>query len=142
MRRLTSFPVVLMFSAIVAALLANSTSAEANCQAKLAGNSFDCTFKFSDGPPATVCVSFLTGGSSSNFDLLIPPSGDYGCSCETKGSFSSPSFDASGTGFECVAGFGFAFTGKVEPNNKLAGQGVGLDGEGIAFSCKKVAACL
>ena len=142
MRRLTSFPVVLMFSAIVAALLANSTSAEANCQAKLAGNSFDCTFKFSDAGPQTLCVSFLTGGSSSNFDLFIPPSGEYGCSCETKGPFSSPSFDASGTGFECVAGFGFAFTGKVEANDKLAGQGVGLHGEGIAFSCKKVAACL
>ena len=141
MRLWTSFSAVLMSSAMVAALLASSTSAAANCQAKLAGNSYDCTFKFSDDTPETVCVSFLTGGSSSNFDLFIPPGGEYGCACETKGPFSSPTFDASGSGFECVAGFGFAFTGKVEPNNKLSGQGVGLDGEGIAFSCKKVSAC-
>jgi hypothetical protein len=64
MKRSISFLPVLMLSAVVTALLANLSSAEAgggNCQAKLAGNSYDCNLKFSDGPPETDCFGFRTG---------------------------------------------------------------------------------
>jgi hypothetical protein len=139
MRRSASFPAVLMFSAIVTVLLANSSSAEAgggNCQAKLVGNAYDCDLEFSDTSPVTVCGDFFTGGLSSNFDFFIFPGGDYGCACETKGSFKSPSFDASASAFECVSESGFQFNGKVT-SDKLSGQGTGADGESIDFRCKR-----
>ena len=48
MRRSASLQMVMMSSVLVLGLLANSFSAEAkggNCQAKLAGNSYDCAYK-------------------------------------------------------------------------------------------------
>jgi hypothetical protein len=73
MRRSISFLPVLMLSAVVAVLLANLSSAEAgggNCQAKLAGNSYDCNLKFSDGPPETDCL--VSGRGEFPRILLLP----------------------------------------------------------------------
>ncbi len=140
MRRSTAFLAFLMFSA----LLINLSSAEAgggNCQAKLAGSSYTCDFKFSNGASETLCVEFGTGGVSSNFDLFIPPSTDYGCACQATGSFKSPSFNGSASAFECSGDdFGTQLDGKVA-GKKISGEGSGYSGESIVFSCEKISAC-
>jgi hypothetical protein len=142
MRRSASFLAFLMFSIIVTVLLAKLPLVEAggNCQAKLVGNSYDCVFEIESTSPVDFCVEFETGGISSNFDLLIEAA-DYGCACDNKGSFKSPSFDASGNTFECVGnGFGTEFNGKVS-SDKLSGQGLTDVGTSIDFSCTKTTAC-
>jgi hypothetical protein len=117
----------MMFSAVVVFLFAQFTSAEAgggNCTDKLVGNAYNCDFKLSNGMPLTACVDFFTGGMSSEFDLNVG-GGDYGCTCQPKGSFKSPAFDASSDTFICVASFGTTIIGKAS-SKKLTGQ-VGLD---------------
>src|SRR5271154_7043824 len=103
-----------MFSALSTVLLGNLSSAEAgggNCQAKLVGKSYICTIKFPGGSEGPSCWEFETGGVSSEFDLVLNPA-HYGCSCEAKGSFKSPSFNSS-SAFECVDSLtGFQFHGK------------------------------
>jgi len=140
MKRSAGFLTVLMFSA----LLTNLSSAEAgggNCQAKLGGTSYNCDFEISNGTSQTFCVEFGTGGASSNFDLFIPPSTDYGCACLATGSFKSPKFNGSASAFECVGDdFGTQLDGKVA-GKKISGEGNNYLGESIVFSCVKVAAC-
>ncbi len=140
MRRSTGFLAVLMFSA----LLTNLSSAEAggeNCQAKLVGNSYNCVFELSDGTSETFCVEFGTGGSSSNFDLFLPPSTDYGCACQATGSFKSPKFNGSASAFECDGvNFGTQIDGKVA-SKKISGEGSIYSGESFVFSCEKITAC-
>ena len=138
MRRSASFLAVVMFSAFVTGLLASSSSAVAggNCQDKLVGNAYDCTEKIASGS-FDVCWEFATGGSSANFDLSLDVSTDYGCACLAKGSFKSPSFDASSSGFECVgSSIHFEWQGKVS-GDKLSGQGSDSTGGSVVFRCTK-----
>ena len=82
------------------------------CDAKLVGNSYDCAVSFQtgevghpSGTPTESCVEFVTGGFSSNFDLVGSGNfvnGDYGCECEVTSSINSKFFDASSDAFECV----------------------------------------
>ncbi len=142
MKRSASFLAVLMFFAVVAVLLANSPSAEAgeNCQDKLVGKAYNCDFKFSNETSTTYCLEFVTGGSSSNFDLLIGLSGDFGCACQATGSFKSPKFDASASAFECADDFGDQLDGKVA-SKTISGEGTAYDGVSIVFSCEQIKAC-
>jgi len=136
MRRSTSFLTILMLSAVVTVLLANLSSAEAkggNCQAKLAGNSYECNLKYSAGPPATDCFEFRTGGISANF-TLTNGTGELGCTCATTGSFTSPSFDSSPSAFECVDGSGIQLNGKIK-SKKLSGQVTDEGGDSEIYTC-------
>ena len=138
MRRSASFLAVLMFSILMTVLLADLSSAVAgggNCQDKLVGKAYDCTEKESNGMTASVCWEFATGGFSSNFDLYLDVTTDYGCACQGTGSFKSPSFNASSNKFECVGkSIYFEWQGKVS-SNKISGQGLAATGETLFFSC-------
>ena len=136
MSRITGFVVIAVCSAIVMALIVNAPSAEAggNCQAKLAGNSYECNFKDNDFPPFSYCFDFVTGGTSPDFDLHYS-NVDSGCVCDATGSASSPSFDNSSTKFDCVDTSGaFMLTGTIK-GKKLSIQGIGADGEEYVGTC-------
>jgi len=135
MRRSAIFLRVLLFSAVVTGLLASSSPVEAgagNCQDALVDKSFDCTFK-GEGPTDTGRVCFSTDGISSYFDLHFDGT-DYGCVCQTAGSFSAPSFDGSKSGFECVTEDGVQLTGKIQ-KNKLTGESSDFEGSSVVFNC-------
>lgn len=148
MKRLATFLRLVALSAFVTVLRCNSSFAEShggNCQDKLVGNSYDCTYKFFGGGNGfsfidkSVCVTFVTGGLSQNFDwvgVLGSLASDYGCACQATGAFRSPSFDDSPHAFECVGDLVnvVQFHGRVE-SNKLNGQASEKDGTTIAFHC-------
>jgi hypothetical protein len=126
---------VLMFSA----LLANLSPAEAgggSCQAALVGKSYDCNIAYSSTySPEAVCFEFETGGFSNNFDLYLDLITDYGCSCETTGTYNSPSFDDSGNTFDCISDAeGYLLTGKIK-GKKITGQGTSEGGISIIYTC-------
>lgn len=135
MTRSARFLALTSFFAFVMGLLADppSSVASGNCQARLVGNSYDCSLKVSDIGQQTNCVEFAHGEISTNFDLVIPGV-QLGCSCLAKGSFKSASLDASADAFECVSGDGFEFNGKVA-SGKISGQGANDAGESFIFSC-------
>jgi hypothetical protein len=138
MRRSASLQIVMMSSAFVLGLLANSSCAEAkggNCQAKLAGNSYDCAYKYSNGTDAADCLDFYTMGYSQNFDVDTNSFDSFGCACRATGSFKSPAFDESSSAFACVAD-DVELDGKLK-SNKLSGEVVDQDGESLVFLCKK-----
>lgn len=116
-------------------LVGNPSSAEAggNCQAKLAGNSYECNLKFSDGSPETDCFAFRTGGISANF-TLTNGTGELGCTCATTGSFTSPSFGSSSSAFQCVDGLGIQVNGKIK-SKKLSGQSTDEGGDSEIYTC-------
>jgi hypothetical protein len=136
MGRTTGFVVIAVCSVIVMGLIVNVPSVEAggDCQAKLAGHSYECNFKDNDFAPYSFCFEFETGGTSPDFDLYY--SGvDSGCACDATGSAKSPSFDDSSTKFDCVdTTGGFTFTGTVKGKN-LSVQGIGADGEESVGTC-------
>lgn len=96
MRGSPSLLIIAMCSAPLMGLLAGSPSAVAggNCQAKLVGKSFACNIKNSNGPAATDCFEFSTEGLSQHFDFF-DSTNNFGCACDTTGSFKSPKFDSS-----------------------------------------------
>jgi hypothetical protein len=129
---------VMMCSGLVLGLLANSSSASAksgNCQAKLVGNSYDCAYKYSSGTDGADCLDFYTMGYSQNFDVDTNSFDSFGCACRATGSFKSPAFDASSSGFACVAD-DVELDGKLK-SNKLSGEVVDQDGESLVFTCVK-----
>ena len=133
MRRSASFPIVLIFPVVVTFLLANFSSAEANCQTKLVGKSYNCDLKFSNQSPATACFEFETGGISANFDL-IDGSNDFGCACNTTGSLKKPSFGGSSTAFDCVGPGETQINGLIM-GKKLSGQGTDEAGASLIYTC-------
>jgi hypothetical protein len=144
MKRSAIFLAVLMFSALVTVLLANFSPAEAgggNCQSKLVGKSFDCNAKDSQGGTGSACIKFESGGISKNFDLLISGD-DFGCACDTTGSFNSPSFNASSSSFECLGiAAGFLTNGKVK-GKKVTAQQIDESGNTDILSCtERSSAC-
>jgi len=149
MRRSASFLALVMLSAPATVLLPNSSFAEfshsRDCQDKLVGNSYECTYTFFFGNAGAVthnnCLEFVTGGLSQNFDLVGVDgslASDYGCACEEIGSFKSPSTKSSANAFECVGDLGnvVQFHGKID-SNKLHGQASEESGVEIVFDCKK-----
>jgi hypothetical protein len=135
MRRSTNFLAILMLAVAVTLLLADLSTAEAgggNCQDKLVGNFYNCTGKESSGMSPSGCITFETGGLSSNFDL-VAGSTHYGCACDTTGSFSSPSFDDSSSAFECVSDE-ISINGKVK-SKKISSQIVIQSGLSEVLSC-------
>ena len=133
MGRSAGLLVVAMSCAFSMGLVGNPSSTEAggNCQAKLVGNSYDCNLKISGSSPETFCFEFQTGGISANFDLFSV--NDYGCTCDTTGSFKSPSFDSSSSAFECVDD-GTQINGKIK-SKKLSGQIAVIDGTSAIYTC-------
>jgi hypothetical protein len=145
MKRSAGFAAVLMLSAVVMFLLGNLSSAEAkggNCQSKLVGKAYDCEVKDSEGSTGSGCIEFESGKISIDFDLLIG-SDDYGCACDTTGSFKSPKFDASSSSFECLSiAAGFLINGNVK-SKKITGQSIDESGNSEILSCtERSAPCL
>lgn len=137
MIRSSNFPAVAMLCALVTALLADSSLALAggNCQNKLAGNTYECSFRYSNdpnAPPYHDCLFFVTGGVSANFDVILDTD-HSGCSCLTTGSESSPSFDASSNAWVCV-GDGLEFNGTVK-GKRLSGQSIDESGDSAIYTC-------
>lgn len=136
MSRSTGFGVVAL-SAIVMALFANLSSAEAggNCEAKLVGNSYDCKY-VNGGGPGTECLEFVTGGISIYFDAIYDGSVDFGCGCDSKGSVKSPSFDASSDTYECSlpGDPSYLVIGTIK-GKKLSNQGLGAEGSQYIETC-------
>lgn len=138
MTRSSSFLAVSLLCALATALLADSSFALAggNCQDKLAGNTYVCSFKYSNEPnepPYHDCMFFVTGGVSANFDVVVDGN-HHGCSCLTTGSANSPSFDASSSAWACVGDDGFEYSGTVK-GKKLRGQSVGETGDSAIYTC-------
>jgi hypothetical protein len=127
-----------IFALFLSALLSSSTAAVAgNCQAKLVGNSYDCNLNFSDGENVGDCLDFTSGGAN-NFDLNSANFGSLVCACDATGPFKSPSFDSSGSAFECVniGVSGFEYNGKIK-SKKLNGQTIDARGFSGVFECTK-----
>ena len=118
----------------LAGLLSCSASALAgNCDAKLANKSFACTIKHSDGTTSTDCIEFTPTGPSANFNFFDTEN-LYGCTCDVTGSFKSPSFDNSASGFACDDGKGDQIYGKLK-GRKITGQGSDSSGGSSILSC-------
>jgi hypothetical protein len=123
-----------------AGLLSCSPSALAgNCEAKLENKSFACTFKNSNGTTTTPCIEFTPTGPSANFNFF-GPMGLFGCTCDVTGSFKSPSFDNSSSGFACDDGKGDEVYGKIK-GRKITGQGSDSNGDSTLFSCTPGPSC-
>jgi len=139
MRRSASFLAVLMFSILVTVLLADLSSAVAgggNCQDKLVGNSYNCSFVNSNGSSGSECIEFNVGVYSSHFDAWYGGIDEYGCACDPQGS----SFDASSNTYECSApssspSNSFLLIGKIN-GKKLSEQGLAADGFQYTETCK------
>ena len=131
----------LLFLALGALLLAGPLQglATADCDTKLVGTSWDCSFSFSKSSDnRTVCVEFGHFGISSDFDMFVSTfSGDEGCTCVDTGSEQSPHFDANPTSFECTETvFASSFLGHVS-SKKLTGQYWDASGLTALISCTK-----
>jgi len=126
--------VVMVFSAVAMVLIANSQSASGgNCEGKLFGNSYDCSFKDNNTPPFNDCFEFGTLHISQFFDLGSDAAA-WGCACDATGS-NSPSFNSSSSAFECSDDEApFLVNGKIK-GKKLSVQGIGADGEQFIGTC-------
>jgi hypothetical protein len=157
MRRTKSILASGVFSMLVLGVVIAPAPAPAggNCMAKLVGSAavapgFDCNVKFSNEPSQPECWSFFQEGSLSQFfnlfteslnngpaDQLSP---EYGCACDTTGSFKSPLFNNSPNEFECDDDEGHQLQGKVK-GHKLSGQGSDDEGNAVIFSCTPNTGC-
>lgn len=126
-----------VFSAIVMLLFANLPSAQAgaDCQSKLIGNTYNCTYTDNESNTSTECITFSTGGTSRYFDAVYDGTYDLGCACDASGSLGSAKFDASSDTFECsYTGGPELVTGKVK-GKKLTNQGIEADGYQFIEQC-------
>jgi hypothetical protein len=129
-----------------------SSLAGGNCMAKLVGSAavapgFDCTVKFSNGSSETECWTFAQeAGLSQFFDIFtetLPAENElpeYGCVCDTTGSFKSPQFNSSADAFECDDDLGDQIQGKVK-GKKISGQSSDGQGNAAVFSCTPNTGC-
>lgn len=141
MEKSASILVMAMCSGLILGLLFNSRCAAAagNCQAKLVGNSYACNIKSSNGPATTDCFEFNSGGTSQNFNFFDSMA-NFGCACDTTGSFKSPKFDASSNAFECVDDSGTQINGKIK-GKKISGQGTDINGNSLIYTCTLGPSC-
>lgn len=129
---------------VLGVLIAPAPSlASGNCMAKLVGSDavapgYNCNVTFSDGSSETQCWTFASGFRSQFFDILTETSTtelpDYGCACDTTGSFKSPRFNSSADAFECADAVGDQIEGKIK-GKKISGQGSDILGNTLIFSC-------
>jgi hypothetical protein len=120
-----------------------------NCVGKLVGAAavapgFDCNVKFSNGSSEAECWTPATGFRSHFFDILTENTTvelpDYGCACDTTGSYKSPSFNSSADKFECDDDEGGQLQGEVK-GKKISGQGSDDQGNAFIFSCTPNTGC-
>lgn len=121
------------------------------CDAKLVGNSYDCTILMESGEtgagPVVVvsqCIEFVTGGLSNNFDLISNGvgiallSGTYGCECEKTSSLHSRFLHVSANAFECVGDpVNLVQVHGTVDSDELRGQGSEANGSILQFVCRK-----
>lgn len=154
MRRTNFFVASGILSMLVIAAIAPVSFAGGNCMAKLVGSAavapgFSCNVKFSNESPQGQCWLFGKGSLSQFFDLFTEPldasspdqlSPEYGCACDTTGSFKAPLFDRSADEFECDDDQGGQLQVKVK-DKKLSGQGSDDKGNAVIFSCTPNTGC-
>lgn len=130
---------VAVFFILAIGMFAGSLSASAggNCQEKLVGNSYECSYVSSEGNTGTECIAFFIGAISDHFDAGYNSEDQYGCGCDPKGSSSSPSFDASSNTYQCTSpgSPSFLLSGKIN-GKKLTEQGFESDGFQYVETCK------
>ena len=143
-----------VFSTLVLGIVTAPASSLAggNCMAKLVGSSaiapgFDCNVKSFAGGVTTVteeCWTFASGGHSQYFDIYtetgITELPQYGCACDTTGSYNSPRFDSSSDQFECADEMGGQLQGKVK-GKKITGQSSDAEGNAAIFTCVPNTGC-
>jgi hypothetical protein len=128
-----------------------STLAGGNCMGKLVGSAavapgYDCTVEFSNGSSESECWTFADEGLSQHFDIYtetLPAENElpeYGCVCDTTGSFKSPKFNSSADAFECDDDLGDQIQGKLK-GKKISGQSSDYQGNAAIFSCKPNTGC-
>jgi hypothetical protein len=129
--------VVAIFLAFAMSLLAASFPANAggNCQDKLVGNSYECTFTTDGAGGYTACYSFITGGMSTEFDLEYNGEDYYACTCDAVIKGKLVAFNGSSSKFECWGDNEYMVNGQIK-GKTLSGQGVDYTGLSFIFSCK------
>ena len=107
-----------------------------NCEAKLSGNDYGCTYVCTGGGGGTECLDFGSFGVSAPFDMDdVGEDGVGACICADTGSAKSPKFDSSSRTFICTLdSFPGAYVGKVSGKH-VTGQSVYEGGETCRFSC-------
>jgi hypothetical protein len=122
------------------------------CMDKLVGATavapgFDCNVEFSNGTSEAECWTPSTMFRSQFFDILtetlnspVMELPDYGCACDTTGSFKSPKFQSSADKFECDDDEGDQLQGTVK-GKKISGQGSDSMGNAFIFSCTPNTGC-
>ena len=140
MGKSASLLVTVVCSAFLMSLVASSpcTAVGGNCQAKLVGNSYACNIKFSNGPAMSDCFEFNALGISEHFSFFDDIIGNFGCACDTTGSFKSPKFDGSSDAFECVDDSGTQI--KIK-GKKISGQGTDINGNSLTYTCTLGPSC-
>jgi hypothetical protein len=152
--RRTQFVLALgIFLTVVLGVITSPVSllAGGNCMAKLVGSAavapgFDCTVEFADGSSETECWTFAQEGLSQFFDIYtetLPSENElpeYGCVCDTTGSFKSPQFNSSADAFECDDDLGGQIQGKLK-GKKISGQSSDDKGNAAIFSCTPNTGC-
>jgi hypothetical protein len=128
-----------------------SSLAGGNCMAKLVGSAavapgFTCNVKSSEGSTTAECWTFAHGSLSQFFDIftetLTNPTElpEYGCICDTTGSYKSPGFNSSSDEFECDDDNGGQLQGKLK-GKKISGQTSDDLGNAAIFSCVPNTGC-
>jgi hypothetical protein len=151
MRRTQIIVALWIFSTFVlgAVIAPMSSLAGGNCMAKLVGSTavapgFNCNVEFSNGSSEQECWTPATGFRSQFFDILtengIIELPDYGCACDTTGSFKSAHFNSSPDQFECDDDQGGQIQGRIK-GKKISGQGSDDQGNALIFSCTPNSGC-
>ncbi len=113
-------------------------NAGGNCEAKLSGNDYGCTFVCTGGGGDTECLDFGSFGVAAPFDMNdVGFDGVGACHCADTGSTKKPKFDSSSSRFICtIDNFAGAYVGKVSSKH-VTGQSVYEREETCLFSCTK-----
>jgi hypothetical protein len=138
-RSAACFLAVAMLSVAVVFFLAPSAEAGGNCQDKLGGNYYKCDLKNSDGDVTSFCMGFTIESGKLVLNSAPADFGDLECVCDATGKYSSASFDASSSAFECVEG-GTQVNGKLK-GKTFTGQGSNEENVSFVYTCTLVSSC-
>ena len=125
--------------AFIGLLMVRVEKANADCQAKLSGNNYGCSFVCTGGgAPTTECLDFGSFGVAAPFDMdNVGIDGVGACICSDTGSTKAPKFDSSSSTFVCTLdSFPGAYVGKTS-GKRVTGQSMYEGGETCLFSCTK-----
>jgi hypothetical protein len=110
-----------------------------NCEAKLVGKTFYCTFVGQHHAEIGRETWQFTANGLGDFQLMGTATGPLGCSCQADGDLDDPDFDRDGNEFLCVAETGaFALVGKVRKSGSIrAERTTAAPGTSSLSECRK-----